>query len=198
MKVIGLTGGMGSGKSKFAGFLAELGAVVIDADRLGHEALAPGTGVWRELVAAFGKTILNPAGEVDRRRLAEIVFADNAALEKLNRITHPPILRMVQEQLEEQRRRGTKVVVVEAPLLVEAGWRSFIDEVWVVTASETTILKRLKKRGGLSENQMRARISAQVPDSERLKHADVVINNEGSPGELSATARKLWERLAGT
>ncbi|MFH0942145.1 MAG: dephospho-CoA kinase [Chloroflexota bacterium] len=198
MKVIGLTGGIGSGKSRFAEFLSELGAVVINADRLGHEALKPGTGVWRELVAAFGEAILNPAGEVDRRRLAEIVFADGAALEKLNRITHPRIFQMVQAQLEEQRQRGTKVVVVEAPLLLEAGWLSLIDEVWVVVASEATVLKRLKERGGLSVRQARARMRVQMPDAERLKRADVVVNNDGSPGELEAIARKLWERLTGT
>jgi len=195
MKVIGLTGGIGSGKSKFAEFLAELGAVVITADQLGHKVLAPGTEGQRELVEAFGKKVLTTEGEVDRKRLAEKVFGNRAAMEKLNHITHPRVFQLVRNQLKEGRRKGTPVVVIEAPLLLEAGWLSAIDEVWVVTASEATVLSRLKKRGGLSESQMRARIRAQMPDSERRKQADVVINNEGSHDELKESARHLWERL---
>lgn len=198
MKVIGLTGGIGSGKSQFARFLADLGAVVIDADQLGHELLAPGTKGWQALVAAFGKKILTPNGEIDHKPLADLVFSDDAALDQLNRIAHPRIFQMVRNRLEEERKQGTPVVVIEAPLLIEAGWLSAIDEVWVVVASEATILKRLKKRGGLSQRQMRARIRTQLPDSERKGRADVVINNEGSLDELKATARRLWEKLVAT
>jgi dephospho-CoA kinase len=197
MKVIGLTGGIGSGKSRFVQYLAEFGAAVIDADRLGHEVLKS-TQVREELVAAFGREILNLDGEIDRGRLAGVVFNDEAALRKLNRITHPKIFQMVRAQLEAEKQKGTEVAVIEAPLLIEAGWLELIDEVWVVTASETTVSDRLKERGGLSESQARARIGAQASDAERLGHADVIINNDGSPDELKETARRLWERLSAT
>lgn len=198
MKVIGLTGGIGSGKSQFAKYLADCGAVVINADKLGHQILKPGSDACKEITAAFGKEIITPEGEVDRSRLAEVVFNDRDALQQLNRITHPKILQVVRARLEEERQKGTVVVVIEAPLLIEAGWRTAIDEVWVVTASESTILKRLKKRGGLTESQMRARIHAQISDAERLKHADTVINNDGSADELKATARRLWDKMTAT
>jgi len=197
MKVIGLTGGIGSGKSRFVQYLVEFGAAVIDADRLGHEVLKS-TQVREELVAAFGKEILNLDGEIDRGRLAGVVFNDEAALRKLNRITHPKIFQMVRAQLEAEKQKGTEVAVIEAPLLIEAGWLELIDEVWVVTASETTVSDRLKERGGLPESQARARIGAQASDAERLVHADVVIKNDGSPDELKETARRLWERLSAT
>ena len=196
MKVIGLTGGIGSGKTQLARFLSELGAVVIDADRVGHEALKKGTETWRELVAAFGKEILAPEGEIDRKKLAALVFAGGAALTRLNRIMHPRIYRMVQDRLEEYRQRGTDVVVVEAPLLLEAGWAAMVDQVWVTVAPEFTVLKRLKGRGGLSEREIRARIRAQMRDKARLKYAHVVINTECSLDELKARAGKLWQELA--
>jgi len=197
MKVIGLTGGIGSGKSQFAKYLAELGAAVIDADRLGHEVLKS-TDVKNELVAAFGKNILNSEGEVDRSRLGALVFDDRKAIEKLNAITRPRIFQRVRDRLEEEKKKGTRVAVIEAPLLIEAQWLSAINQTWVVTASEDTILKRLKKRGGLPQEQMRARIRAQMPNAERLKHADVVIKNDGSPDELKETARRLWNKLGST
>ena len=149
MKVIGLTGGIGSGKTTLSRFLSELGAVVIDADLIGHEVLEKSREAWRELVDAFGEEILTPEGEIDRKKLAALVFADGDALTRLNRIMHPRIYRMLKDRLEEYRRQGTAVVVVEAPLLLEAGWISMIDRVWVTVAPEFTVLKRLKGRGGL-------------------------------------------------
>lgn len=194
MKVIGLTGGIGSGKTVLARFLSELGAAVIDADRVGHELLEKSGETRRELVAAFGEGILTPQGEIDRRKLADLVFTDGAALAKLNRIMHPRIYRLVHEQIERYRQQGM-VVVVEAPLLVEAGWTAMVDQVWVTVAPEFTVLKRLKGRGGLSEREIRARIRAQARNRVRLKYAQVVINTECSLGELKARAKKLWREL---
>jgi len=195
MKVIGLTGGIGSGKSTVSQFLAELGAVIVDADRVGHEAFKPDTDVWREVVAAFGRQILTPNGDVDREKLGETVFANPESLLRLNQITHPRIYEMVKAQLEEYRRQGVSVVVLEAPLLVEAGWSSLVDEVWVTVAPEPTVLRRLKQRVGLSEQQSLARIHAQLLSEERLKHADVVINNNGSLDELRVKVKRLWQAL---
>ncbi len=195
MKVIGLTGGIGSGKSTVAQFLAELGAVILDADKVGHEAFKAGTDTWREVVAAFGRQVLTPEGDVDRQKLAEVVFGNPEALSRLNQIMHPQIGRMVKARLEEYRRQGVGVVVLEIPLLVETGGTSLVDEVWVTVASEPTVLRRLEERSGLSRQQSLARLRSQVSNEERVKHADVVINNDGSLDELKAEVKKLWQRL---
>ena len=195
MKVIGLTGGIGSGKSTVAGFLAELGAVVIDTDKVGHEVFKPDTPGWRQVVAAFGQEIIENDGEIDRKKLGEIVFADSEALARLNSIVHPLIRETVKARLEEYRHKGVGVVVLEAPLLVEAGWTSLVDEVWVTVAPESTVLKRLEKKLGLSEQQSLARIRSQLSSEERIKRADAVINTDCSLDEVKARARELWERL---
>ena len=199
MKVIGLTGGIGSGKSTVSGFLKELGAVIIDADRVGHEVLKPDSGAWREVVAAFGKEILTPDGDIDRRKLGEIVFANNEALARLNQIMHPRIYALVKALIEEYRQQGVGVVVLEAPVLLEAGRPSLVDEVdevWVTVAPESTVLKRLKKKLGLSEPESLARIRSQLPPEEKIKHADVVIDTDCSLDELKSRVKKLWRNLA--
>ena len=195
MKVIGLTGGIGSGKSTVSQFLAELGAVIIDADKIGHEAFKPDTEVWHEVLAAFGKQIVTPNGAIDREKLGTIVFGSSEARARLNQIMHPPMYDLVKAQLEEYQRQGAGVVVVEAPLLLEAGWTSLADEVWVTTASEATVLKRLRERTGLSEPESLARIRSQLPAEKRLRHADVVIDTDCDLGELKAKVKKLWQRL---
>jgi len=199
MKVIGLTGGIGSGKSTVSGFLKELGAVVIDADRVGHEVFKPDTEAWREVVAAFGRGILTPDGDVDRRKLGKIVFDNYEALARLNQIVHPRIRAQVKAQIEEYRRQGVGVVMLEAPVLLEAGRPSLVDEVdevWVTVAPESTVLKRLKKKLGLSESESLARIRSQLPPEEKIKRADVVIDTDCSLDELKSRVKELWQRLA--
>lgn len=198
MKVIGLTGGIGSGKSIVSQFLAELGVVIIDADKVGHEALKPDTELWREVVAAFGRQILTPSGEIDRKKLGWIVFGNPEALARLNQIMHPWIYALVKAEIEEYRRQGVKVVVLEAPLLLEAGRPSLVDEVdevWVTAAPESTVLKRLKKVG-LSEQESLARIRSQLSSEERVRHADVVIDTDCSLDELKQKVKELWQKLA--
>ena len=195
MKVIGLTGGIGSGKSTVSRFLAELGAVIIDADKIGHAVLEPDSEAWQQVVAAFGRQILKPNREIDRKKLGKIVFGSAEALSRLNRIMHPQIYRIVKAQLEQYRRQGMDVVVVEAPLLIEAGWTSLVDEVWVTLAPEATILKRLKEGMGLSKAESMARIRSQLPAKERVKHAHVAINTDLSLDELKARVNKLWQGL---
>jgi len=194
MKVIGLTGGIGSGKSTVSQFLAELGAVILDADVVGHEALKPDTEVWHKVVAAFGRQILTPIGDIDRAKLGEIVFGKPESLSQLNQIMHPRMYDMVKAQLEEYRRQGVAAVVLEAPLLIEAGWTSLVDEVWVTVASESTVLRRLKERTGLSQAESLARIRSQLSPEERIKHADVVIDTDCSLDELKARVGELWEK----
>lgn len=195
MKVIGLTGGIGSGKSTVSRFLAELGAVIIDADRVGHEAFKPDTGVWREVVEVFGRQILAPGGDIDRKKLGEIVFGNAELLARLNQIMHPRMYDMIKAQLEEYRRRGVEVVVLEAPLLLEAGWISLVDEVWVTVAAEPAVLRRLQERAGLSQEELLARIRSQLSSEERIKRADVVINTDCNLDEVRARVRELWEKI---
>ncbi|HCP60580.1 MAG TPA: dephospho-CoA kinase [Dehalococcoidia bacterium] len=200
MRVIGLTGGIGSGKSTVSLFLAELGAVVIDADKVGHEAFKPGTESWKEIIAAFGREVLTPDGEIDRRRLGEIVFGKPELLSRLNRVMHPRVYDMVKAQLEEYRQRGVKAVVLEAPLLIEVNTKGaslikLVDEVWVTVASEATVVRRLEGRSDLSRQQALARIKSQLSSKERIKRADVVINNNGDLDDLKARVGRLWQRL---
>ena len=195
MKVIGLTGGIGSGKSTVSQFLAELGAIIVDADKVGHEALKPGSEVWQQVVNEFGESIVVSSGAIDRAKLGELVFGNSEARARLNRIMHPPMYNTVKARLEEYRRKGVKVVVLEAPLLVEAGWTSLVNEVWVTVAPEATVLRRLRERSGLSEQESRARIHSQLPTEERMRRADVVIDTDCSLDELKARVNELWLRL---
>ena len=195
MKVIGLTGGISSGKSIVSQSLAEMGAVIIDADKVGHEAFKPDTELWREVVAAFGKQIISPSGDINRKKLGEIVFNNSESLERLNQIMHPGMYDMMKTQLEEYRRQGVDVVVLEAAILIEANWTSLVDEVWVTIASEAAVIRRLKERNGLSEQQSLARIRSQISNEERLRHADVVINNDSDLNELKTRVKELWRRL---
>ena len=194
-KVIGLTGGIGSGKSTVTQFLAELGAVILDADKGGHEVFKPNTEAWHEIVATFGQQILAPNNEVDRKKLGEIVFNHPEALSRLNQIMHPRIYDIVKTQIEEYRRQEVDVVVLEAALLIEANWTSLVDEVWVTIAPEAIVLKRMKEQRGLDEEQTLARIRSQLSSEERVKRADVVINNNGELDEVKAGVKELWERL---
>lgn len=197
MKVIGLTGGTGSGKSTVAQYLAELGAAVIDADKVGHEALEPGTPAFKEIIAAFGREIVSPAGEIDRRKLSGIVFGNSQALAKLNRIMHPKMRAMVADRIENYRRQGAAVVVLEAAVLLETGadWTSLVDEIWVTTSPEAAVLQRVKNQRGQTEEQILARLRTQLSDEERFERADVVIDNDGDIDELKLKVKKLWEKL---
>lgn len=195
MKVIGLTGGIGSGKSTVVQFLAELGAVVLDMDKVGHEALKPETEVWERVVNEFGKSVLTVSGDINRAKLGEIVFKNHEALVRLNQIIHPTIDNIVNAKLEEYRRQGVKVVVLEAAALLEASRTLMVDEVWVTVAPEAAVLKRIEARGGLSEEELRARIRSQLTNEERIKHADVVIDTDCNLDELKARVTVEWHKL---
>jgi dephospho-CoA kinase len=195
MIVIGLTGGILSGKSTISQMLAEKGAVIIDADKIGHEAYKPHTKTWQELVDAFGMSILKENMEIDRKKLGEIVFNDTRALARLNKIVHPEMHSMMKEEIERLRSEGVGVVVLEAAVLIEANWTDLVDEVWVAVAPEEVAVKRLQNRGGLSEEQARARIRSQISSGERAKHADVIIDTDCELREVRAKVAELWQRL---
>ncbi|MBM3933306.1 MAG: dephospho-CoA kinase [SAR202 cluster bacterium] len=196
MITIGLTGGIGTGKSTVAAILKELGAEVIDADKVGHEVYRNGAPGWAAVVSAFGEGILAENGEVDRRKLGAIVFADKAALEHLNAIVHPLIRERVQAMLDDARARGVEVAVVEAAVMVESRWSSLVDEIWVTDAAEERAIERVCGRNGLTEEAVRARIKSQMPQSRRILLADVVIENNGSKDELQARVEALWRDRA--
>ena len=195
MRVIGLTGGIGTGKSTVSQFLAELGAVVLDADKVGHEAFKPDTEAWHEVVATFGRQVLTPSGEIDRKKLGGIVFGDPECLSRLNHIMHPKMRDMMKVQIEGYRQQGKEVVVLEAAVLLEAGWITLVDELWVTVAPEPTVVRRLTERSGLSEQETLARIRSQLSSTERVKHADVVIDTDCTLNELRAKVGELWQGL---
>jgi len=195
VRVIGFTGGIGSGKTTIAEYLAELGATIIDADKVGHEAQEPDTAVWHDLVEAFGEGILTPDRRIDRAKLGPIVFADPTAMSRLNQIMHPRMFDMMKDRIDAFRNDGIKVVVIEAAILIEANWTPLADEVWVATAPESAVLDRLEKQRGMDKEQTLARIRSQLPSEERTKHADVVIQNDGTLEKLKAKVKRLWDRL---
>ena len=199
---IGLTGGIGTGKSEVARHLRDLGAAVIEADAVGHEVYKPDTQCWRDVVAAFGEDILQPNGEIDRRKLGSIVFSNPEQLAKLNGIVHPGIAVIVEDELGRLRSQGTPVAVVEAALLFEAGWDSLVDEVWVTDSPVEAVVERLRGRNGLSTQEVMDRMDAQMGRSDRLARADAVIDNASGVSELKRTVDGLWnsrvkERAAG-
>jgi dephospho-CoA kinase len=195
--VIGLTGGIGAGKSTVTQMLEELGAAVIDADKVGHQIYLPDLPAWREIVATFGAEVLNADRAINRQALGKIVFANPQALHTLNRIVHPKMFDRMLELIAELRARGsTKAIVVEAAVLIEANWMPLVDQVWVVVASEAVVVDRLAKQRHLSPEQVRTRIAAQLANDERLKYAHVVIRNDGSLDEVRDAVQQAWARLS--
>ena len=192
MLVIGLTGGIGTGKSEVSRILRELGAEVIDADRVGHEAYRPHSQAWREVIDAFGEEVVQPTGEIDRKRLGAAIFNDPEARAKLNAIMHPRMADMIREKVLQLREQGVEVAVVEAAVLVEAGWGPLFDEIWVTSSGEKAVVERLRQRNNLSEDEIRSRIYSQMPSEERAAHASVLVQNSGSLDDLQREVESLW------
>jgi len=190
LKVLGLTGGIGSGKSTVARLVAELGVPVLDADQLAREVVEPGRPALAEVAAAWPRAI-GPDGRVDRKRLADIVFADAAERVRLEAITHPRIQALADERLAELAAKGHALAIYEASLLVESGRYKDFDGLVVVTASPETQLERLLARGDLTEAAAQARIDAQLPLLAKVRVATHLVDNDG---ELAATKEQV-ERL---
>ena len=198
MLVVGLTGGIGTGKSEVSRILRELGAQVVDADEVGHEAYRHHSRIWKEVVSAFGEEVLGSTGEIDRKRLGAIVFNDPTAMGRLNSIMWPYMREQIREQIDVHRRDGAEVVVVEAALLLEAGWDSLVDEIWVTWSPEDEVVDRLTRghgsgrRNGLSEDEIGSRIRAQISFEERSAHAHAILRNTGSKNELRQEVESVW------
>ena len=192
MFVIGLTGGIGTGKTHVSDLLKGLGAAIVNADLLGHEVYAPQSEGWHAVVDAFGEQIVADDGEIDRRALGGIVFSDDEALQRLNAIMHPRIYALAEQRLNALAEGGESTAVLEAALLIEANWTPLVDDVWVTVSTEEDIIERLKQRNNMDEATARSRINSQMPQSERMKHADVLIENNSTLDDLSAKVQDLW------
>ncbi|MBU5635652.1 dephospho-CoA kinase [Geomonas sp. Red69] len=192
MRIIGLTGGIASGKTSAAHLFEKLGAAVVDADQLAREVVQPGEEALAQIVASFGDKVLNPDGTLNRATLGEIVFADPSARRILEGITHPAIRKRAEEKLQRLREAGTGTAFYVAPLLFEAGITSRVHEVWVVYLDQETQLARLMARDGLSREAALSRIASQMPMEEKKKLGRIVIDNRGSRDELEAQVLKLW------
>jgi dephospho-CoA kinase len=195
MLLVGLTGGIGSGKSTVAELLAERGAVVIDADDLARRAVAPGTPGFDRVVETFGRDILGPDGGIDRAALADIVFADPSRLRELEAIIHPEVARLLVESLEPFRDTDD-VIVYAVPLLAERGMAQGFDVVVVVVADVDRRIERLMRDRGMTAEEVRARVAAQLTDEERARVADVLLDNDGEPERLIPQVNRLWTDLA--
>ena len=193
MLTIGLTGGIGSGKSTVARYLGDLGALVWDADKIGHALYEPGAEAYGDLISTFGREILDPAGLVDRKKLGAIVFSDPAALVRLNKIMHPRMFERMRAMVARVRADGERrSIVIEAAILIEANWQPLFDQIWLVVASREHVLERLARDRAMDRNRVEARIRAQLPDAERRMHATAVIENDGSLEDLLARTAALW------
>lgn len=193
MLTIGLTGGIGSGKTTVTKILAELGAPIIDADKVGHAIYAPGGPAYADMVAAFGNGILADDRTIDRSKLGPIVFTDPAALKRLNSIVHPKMYARMREMIDALRAGGeTRPIVVEAAILIEANWLPLFNEVWLIVASKERVIERVERDRGLARVQVEARIKAQLSDDERRKHAAIVIRNDGTIDDLRAKLAEAW------
>ena len=193
MLTIGLTGGIGSGKSTAAKILAEFGAPIIDADKVAHTTYAPGGAAYDAVIAAFGAEIVAVDRTIDRKKLGAIVFGNPERLNKLTSIVWPATFKSIRAQLDGLRASGEKMpVVVEAAILIEASWQPLCDEIWLVRASRPAVIDRIERQRGLKPAETEARIRAQLSDDERAKHASLVIDNDGSLDALREVLKRVW------
>ena len=194
MQVIGLTGGIASGKSLVNEILRdEYDATIISGDELGHQAYLPDTDAWKDILARWGEDLMNPESrEIDRRKLGGIVFADPEELKALNEIMWPRIRTLAENRINELREGGAKIAVLEAAIMIEAGWTDLCDEVWVTQATEEDAISRLQARNSLTEEQAMQRIRSQLSNDEREDYADVLLKNTGTIEELRVRVGELW------
>lgn len=196
MKIIGLTGGIASGKSTAARIMKGLGAVIIDSDQIARRVVEPGTPAWQDIVEYFGPEILEPDSSLNRVKLGLHVFSDPGALLKLNEITHPRIIEAIQGELQQIKAINSEaVVVLEVPLLYETKMDSLCDAVWVVWVDRETQIDRLMARDGISHEEAVKRIDSQLSLDEKARRADVLIDNSGDGREMQEEIRRNFRRM---
>ena len=195
--IIGLTGGIASGKSTVAQALGDRGAYIIDADKLGHTAYLAGSGAFDQVVAAFGTDIVADDGEIDRRKLGSKVFGNEAALKQLTDIVWPAIRAMAEKEITEaQRAAPERIVVLEAAVLIEADWLDLADQIWVTVVEPAVAIERACARDNLSADAVQTRLDAQLSNDERRSYADHVIDNSSDQAHLFAQVESLWAHAA--
>lgn len=192
MIVIGLTGGIASGKTSVADYLAKLGAEIIDADIVARDVVAYGSPALKEIENTFGPGVLQLDGTLNRTKLGSLVFDNPDALAKLNAIMHPKISEKINEKITQYKESQVKVVILVAPLLIEVGLYKQVDKVWLVHLDPQTQLNRVMKRDNLTKEDAQKRINSQLPESERLKYAHEIIDNSGSWEKTCDQILKLW------
>ncbi|TMG00815.1 MAG: dephospho-CoA kinase [Chloroflexi bacterium] len=196
MYVVGLTGGIGTGKSVVTEILREQGVVILDADRVGHEVYLPGQPGYEDIVAEFGQDVVAEDGTIDRRKLGPIVFSSPDKLARLNAITHPRMKEMMRDRLAEAGRAGRMVAVLEAALLFDAGWDDLTDEVWVTVVDAETAARRASERSGIPVEQVLERIQkAQMASDERIRRSDVAIDTSGTVEDTRRRTLEAWGEL---
>lgn len=195
MRLIGLTGGIGSGKSSVSRILASLGALIIDADAITHQLQSRGQPVWRAIVGEFGWPVVRSDGSLDRKRLGHIVFNHESERQKLNHIVHPAVQAEIAARVEEARANKRRAAVLDVPLLIEGGLYRIVDEVWVVYADPEQQVARIRQRDGVSEDTAWRRIHAQMPLKDKLPYANRVIDNRGSVTVMEEVVRDLWHNV---
>ncbi len=188
MLLIGLTGGIASGKSSVSQILRDMGATVIDSDANVRELQEPGQPVFQAIVAAFGPPVVGADGRLDRQALGDLVFRDAAERRRLEQIVHPAVRQRMWEQVAAARAQGLPAVVIDVPLLIEVGLHQQMDQIWVVYVDPQTQLSRLQRRDGAGEEEARRRVAAQMPLAEKVKLAHLVVDNNGS---LTATREQV-------
>ncbi|MBN2168131.1 MAG: dephospho-CoA kinase [Actinobacteria bacterium] len=197
--VVGLTGGIASGKSILASELNKLGGFIIDADEIARRITLPGGPAFNKIVSRFGEAVLTPDGQIDRQFLADIVFKNEEAKEVLENIIHPIVFDEIAAQMKNFREHpgeGTPVVIVDVPLLVETDMADAFDTVIVVDSKEELRIRRLVENKGLTESEARDRIASQINDAVRLNHADIVVENNGDISAFRERAKDVWGEIS--
>jgi len=196
--VVGLTGGIVSGKSTVALMFKDLGAKIVDADKLGHSVILPHKPAWEKIVKIFGKDILQNDLTIDREKLGKIVFANQSLLKKLNDITHPEITKIIKKEIDSLKNKTynqKKILIIDAALIYEAKIDRLMDKIIVVYIDEDEQIKRLIKRNNLSKDEALQRIKSQMPMKEKVKMADYVIDNSNSLDKTKKQVEKIWKNL---
>lgn len=193
--IIGLTGGIASGKSTVSKMLKDLGAHIIDADIIARKVVEKGQKAYNRIVQSFGVEILQQNGELNRKKLGNIVFSDKTKLDLLNRITHPEIISSIAEEIAIAKAKGYKIIVLDAAMLLELGLQDTVDLVWLVVVSQEIQIKRLMERDKLSLEEAECRINSQFKNEEKIKYADEIINNEKNIEEVKEEVVILFSNL---
>jgi len=198
MRVIGLTGGIATGKSSVALFFTEQGVAVIDADQLARDAVRPDSPALEQIISIFGREVLTHDGELDRNRLRQLIFADSEKRRQLESILHPEIRKMAEERIALAAEAGHQRLIYMAPLLIEAGATDRVDTVWVVTVRPEIQLERLMLRDGINREQAQRIIDSQMPLSEKERYGSVIIDNSGTEAETRMILETVWAKETGS